>query len=246
MKIKKNELIIVFVLVYLFVAICGWNFLIRPQSNKASELSDQLVAKQSEQQVSDQKVSAIPTIKDEINKTIEAISSTSDRFFPKTENPELHIENIFGMERNVGVKLINLEINAIADEDMSDDYIQQSNAAATGTEVQTTTAAATEATTEAANGDATAAQADNTATNAAAGEDSDLTNAVLKKLSVTKATVTVRGSMAEVINFVGEVQNLKKVIQVEAVSVEQSDDDSSNVYDATYTLSYVSAINNKK
>lgn len=239
MKIKKNELIIVFVLVYLFVAICGWNFLIRPQSNRASELSDQLKAKETEKITSDQKVKSIPNIEKKIQETIDQINQLSGNFFPKTANPELHIDNLFGMERSAGVKLVSLDVVAVDDEDLSDEFIQNSgNDSTANASAQDTTTEQVDAEGNAAN----AEQADNTVT-AAKADDNVYTNPVLKKLSVTKATITINGSMFDIIEFADKIQLRKNVIEFQAVSVEQ--DEESNGYNATYSLSFVSAVDNK-
>ncbi len=238
MKIKKNELIIVFVLVYLFVAICGWNFLIKPQNRRASDLSDQLQAKQSEQQLSDQKVNSIPSMKETIQKTIDEINAKSARFFPKADNPELHIDSIFGMERSAGVKLTSLDVVAVDNEDLSDEFIQNSgndsnaNASAQDTTTEQVDAAGNPTNTE---------QADNTAA-AGQAEDSLLTNPVLKKLSVTKATIAINGSMFDIIEFADKIQLKNNVIEIQAVSIEQ---DENNGYNATYSLEFVSAVDNK-
>lgn len=235
MKIKKNELIIVFVLIYLFVAICGWNFLIRPQTNRASDLSDQLEAKKAEQIASDQKVNSIPNVEKQIQATIDKINEKAGLFFPKTQNPELHIDNLFGMERGAGVKLISLDVVAVDDEDLSEEFIQNSG------ENAVANAAAQDTTTEQVNaeGDAADEQTDNTVV-AAKAEDNQYTNPVLKKLSVTKVTITINGSMADIIDFANRIQLRKNIIEIQAVTVEQ-DEESSN-YNATYSLEFVSAV----
>lgn len=212
MKVTKRDLILLVVLVYIIVVVCGVMFLVKPQlenKEKYDNEYDQIVFDKGQK---DNNIAQIPSLEKKIGELKEEINTLKTNFYEYRENPELHIQTLITAELGSATKLNDLTIVAA--------------------EVPTAAKTVTDSNTQE-NPDIDVPEDSKTIAN---------DEAQPVQIVSTDVTIKVEGSVDNLLAFAEQIQNLKNVIEFNSVYIESKDaQDASNVvYIGTYVLSFVS------
>ncbi len=212
MKVTKRDLILIIVLVYIVVAVCGAMFLIKPQIEDKQKFEAELEQVQQEKALKDKTIASIPALEKTIEELTVEIDELSANFYEYRDNPEVHIQTLIQAEINSLTKLNDLSIVA--------------------PEISATTKTVTDADPNA-----------NTEIDVPEGAQV-IKNDPAQPVEIlsTDVTITLEGSIDNLLTFADQIQQLKNVIEFNSVYVESKDQNNANndVFVGTYVLSFTS------
>lgn len=212
MKVTKRDLILIIVLVYIVIVVCGGMFLVKPQLDNKKDYKAEYDQVFAEKQQKDAKIASIPALEKGIENLITEIDELKANFYEYRENPEVHIQTLIQAEVNSLTKLNDLTIVA--------------------PEITATTKTVTDAEPEANEGI--------DVPEGAQVIKNDPAQPV--EILSTEVTITLEGPIENLLTFADQIQQLNNVIEFNSVYVESKDqEDTSNVvYLGTFVLSFTS------
>ena len=212
MKVTKRDLILIIVLVYIVIVVCGAMFLIKPQFENKQKFEAELEQVQTEKQQKDITIASIPALEKSVADLTTEIDELSANFYEYRDNPEVHIQTLIQAEINSLTKLNDLSIIA--------------------PEFSATTKTVTDAEAD-----------ENTEIDIPDGAQV-IKNDPAQPVEIlsTDVTITLEGSIDNLLAFGDQIQKLNNVIEFNSVYVESKDQNNANndVFVGTYVLSFVS------
>lgn len=212
MKVTKKDLILLIVLVYIIIVVCGGMFLVKPQLDEKQDCEAEYEQVFEEKKQQDNKIKQNPKLEEAIEKLTVEIEALKTNFYEYRENPEVHIQTLLQAEINSLTKLNDLAIVA--------------------PEITATTKTVTDADPN--------ANPDIDVPDGAQEIKNDPAQPV--EILSTDVTIVLEGSIDNLLAFADQIQQLNTVIEFNSVYVESKEQENANndVFVGTFVMSFVS------